>query len=277
MVTRRLLVTCLMLAACDGPVSHFLFHTPVETRVRDCLHGSIPWPQDLPGNSGTTSFAVLTDPHFGDPDSVPLGWLRSQLARLNMDFFVVLGDITDNGLPAQYEQARLALDSLGLPYFCTTGNHDLYESDGWQNFKQTFGPSCYSVLIAGRLRLIFLDTADGTLGPTQFDWLETTLETDTAHFRIVLTHFPLYDGTTPTVFRLASPTERYKLQHLLNRHRVNALVAGHIHGWRYTRINSVDHFIAGSMAPGHLDYGTRGFLVFNLFGDSLHWSRVEYP
>jgi len=274
---RLLLVSCLALTACTTEYGRLFPNPPVETRVRECLSGTIPWPDPPRVDTNRFRFAILTDLHFGDPESVALGWFRYQLEQLDIDFVCVLGDITDHGLPAEYEQARRGLDSFGRPCYCAIGNHDLYQSNGWQSFKQTFGPACFSLLIANRLNLIFLDTAEGTLGPTQFEWLETTLETDTSTYRIVLTHFPLYDGFCPTPFRLASPTERYKLQSILARHRVAAFVSGHIHGWRHTTIEGVNHFVAGSMAPGRLDYGTRGFLLFEADRDSLHWARVAYP
>lgn len=267
----------LLFAACRQDVTQLVFHPAVDNRVSECLSGAVPWPGPVSADTGRLRFAVLTDPHFGDPDTIPLGWFRSQLGSTGASFVVVLGDITDNGFAAEYVCARQALNTLGLPCYCTIGNHDLYQADGWQNFKATFGPGCYSVAIADRLKLVFLDTADGTLGRIQSDWLAATLESDSSDCTIILTHYPLYDGVNPTPFRLASPTERYRLQWLLARYRVKAFVAGHIHGWRHTRIDNVDHFIAGALAPGGLDYGTRGFLLFELAHDGLRWSHVEYP
>ena len=50
-----------------------------------------------------------------------------------------------------------------------------------------------SVTIGNAVRLIFLDTASGDIGKVQFDWLEAELQ-DSTHIKIVLTHYPVYDG-----------------------------------------------------------------------------------
>jgi hypothetical protein len=76
------------------------------------------------------------------------------------------------------------------------------------------------------------------------------------------------------MYRLSSSTEQYKLLSLLARHDVHYYVAGHIHGWRYFRIDSLNHFVA-SLAPGVMDYGRPGFLVFTWAHDSLSWEHVE--
>jgi hypothetical protein len=78
------------------------------------------------------------------------------------------------------------------------------------------------------------------------------------------------------MWRLASSQERYRLQYYLAQFSVLAYVAGHIHGWRHTTIDGVEHFIT-ALAPGAPDYGTPGVLVFTFANDSLSWERVEVP
>ena len=136
------------------------------------------------------------------------------------------------------------------------------------------GPSCFPVVIADRIKLIFLDTADGTIGPTQFDWFETELQ-DSACIKLVLTHFPVFDGEKPIMWRMASAAERAKLQSLLEKYAVYAWCAGHIHGLRHTQVGAVHHLTCGAMAPGVLDYGNPGYLLFTFAHDSLSWKFVE--
>jgi predicted phosphodiesterase len=269
-----LLGSVLLFCSCKWDLSQAFLRPPVERRVQECLSGSIAVPQPVAVNPDSFRFAVLTDLHFGDADTADLSWFRSEAMKLGVGFICVLGDITHDGLAAEYAQGRARLDALDIPYYATIGNHDLYQNDGWEQFKTKFGPSCYSVVVADRLRLVFLDTADGLLGPAQFEWLAAQLQDD-RYIKVVGTHYPCYDGITPIMWRLASATERYKLQHLLEQYGVRAYAAGHIHGWRHARIGGVDHFIAGSMAPGKLDYGTRGFLLFTYAHDSLSWSQVK--
>lgn len=280
MTSRRtplfLLGTALLLLACQWDLTQTILHPAVEQRAKQSLSGEIPWPGPAAANPDSFRFAVLTDPHFGDPETIDVPAIRAEFQRLGINFLLVVGDLTDNAFAAEFELARASLDSFGLPYYSTIGNHDLYQADGWDLFKDNFGPSCYTVTIGGRLKLILLDTAEGAIGPTQFDWLETELADTTVH-KLVATHYASYDGTLPGVYRLSSATERYKLQHLLSEGNAYALVSGHIHGWRHTEIDGVNHFIAGSMAPGKLDYGGRGFLYFTFAHDSLTWTWTPFP
>ncbi|MEO0080565.1 MAG: metallophosphoesterase [candidate division WOR-3 bacterium] len=261
--------------ACQWDQTQAVCRKDVDVRVRESLADSAHWPGPVLVNPDSFRFAVLTDLHFGCPESARLGWFKSEAVRLGVDFFLVLGDITENGRAEEYDAARHRLDSLAIPYYATIGNHDLYQRDGWSSFLSHFGPSCYSVVIGERLRLIFLDTGDGRLGQTQFEWLEDELQNAEA-VKVVATHFPICEGAVPLPGRLASTAERYKLISLLERSGVRAYIAGHTHGFRRTRIENLDHFIAGSMAPKKLDYGRPGFLYFTVLADSLCWDWVEY-
>jgi hypothetical protein len=162
-----------------------------------------------------------------------------------------------------------------VPYYLTSGNHDLYQADAWEDWKAVFGPSAYSITVAGRVKFIFMDTADGSIGQSQFDWLEEELG-GAERYKIVGTHFPCYDGLNPGIYRLASSTERLKLQSLLRRGRVYAYIAGHIHAWRETEIDGVPHYIC-ALSPGGMDYGRPGYMLFTCSHGDLSWERVEIP
>jgi len=273
---RLVIAAALLLLACKWNLTQAVLHPTVEQRVNECLSGTIPWPGPVQVNPDSFRFAVLTDPHFGKSDTLDVTGIRAEFNRLGVDFFLVLGDLVHDGLADEYSLAVAMLDSIGLPYYSTIGNHDLYQADGWQQFKERFGPSCYVVTVGDQLKLIFLDTAEGAIGPTQFDWLDDELA-DTTVTKLVATHYPLYDGSMPGPYRLSSTAERNKLQHLLTNHHVPAIVSGHVHAWRHTAVDGVDHFIAGSMSPGALDYGDRGMLVFTFARDSLAWTHVPFP
>jgi 3',5'-cyclic AMP phosphodiesterase CpdA len=194
----------------------------------------------------------------------------------------VLGDLTNDALATERGELLAQLDSTGLPYYCTIGNHDLYHADGWEWFKNTFGPSCYAITVAGKVKLIFLDTAEGALGQEQFDWLERELA-DSSYGdiprrgvpTIVATHYPIYDGTKPIMWRISGSEERYKLLSLLAQYHVRYYVAGHIHGWRYFQIDRLNHFVA-SLPTGTMDYGKPSYLIFTWAHDSLSWEHVEF-
>jgi Icc protein len=274
------LTTALFFCTCDLGDLDFtqaFRHPSTERRVQESLELPVPEPPAVDPDS--FSFALFGDIHVNLNAGLRhrLGWLREEVADRGIGFVVVLGDLADQGLEAEFSAVRVALDSLGVPVYATVGNHDLYQADGWESFKDYFGPATYAVTVADRLKLILLDTAGGELGATQFDWLEYELADTTASAKLIGTHYALFDGATPIIWRLPSGAERYKLLSLMRDHGVPAYVSGHLHGFRHTTIGGTEHFIVGAMGTGELDYGEPGYLLMSWVRGTLSWQYVTAP
>jgi 3',5'-cyclic AMP phosphodiesterase CpdA len=265
----------LLLSCTKWDVGQFLFHPSIARRMQDNLSGELTVPAAPEVNPDSFRFALFGDPQIGEDLLSQLGHFRHEVTTRGIEFFGVLGDLTNDALPVEQQALKAALDSTAVPYYCTLGNHDLYQADGWDWFKQNFGPSCYALEIGGKVRILFLDTAEGALGLEQFDWLERELADSAGLQTIVATHYPVYDGIRPIMYRLSSSAEQYKLLSLLARYHVRYFVAGHIHGWRYFRIDELNHLVC-SLPPGVMDYGKPGCLVFTWAHDSLSWEHVEF-
>lgn len=261
--------------SCKWDVGQFVFRPSIADRMADNRSGELAVPTAPEVNPDSFRFALFGDPQIEEDLDSRLDWFRQEVAGRRIDFFGVLGDLTADALPAERDAVLAGLAAPGVPYYCTPGNHELYQADGWEWYKTTFGPSCYAIRVAGRVKLIFLDTADGLLGQAQFEWLESELAADSGMVTIVATHYPIYDGALPIMWRLAGPAERYKLLSLLERYRVHSYVAGHIHGWRYSRLGNLNHFIC-ALPPGGMDYGEPGYLLFTWAHDSLAWEQVGF-
>jgi len=269
------LAVFLLPAACKWNVGQFIAHPSIAERMTDNQSGELSAPAAPEVNPDSFRFALFGDPQIEEDLASRLGWFKQEVADRKIDFFGVLGDLTNDALPAERDAVLAGLAAPGIPYYCTLGNHELYQADGWGWFKQNYGPSCYSLVVADRIRLLFLDTADGLLGQEQFDWLERELAADAGHVTIVATHYPIYDGVQPIMWRLAGPAERYKLLSLLERYQVHSYVSGHIHGWRHSRLGALNHFIC-ALPPGGMDYGEPGYLLFTWAHGSLSWEHVEF-
>lgn len=278
MSSRRVLVmsVSLLLCGCDWDLSQVLFHPTVEHRVSESLSGNLGTPGPAEVDPDSFRFAVFGDPQVHSDSVHMLERFARDVGLNRIDFFCVLGDLTHDATREQVGFISQALDAVGIPYYVTAGNHDLYQAEGWDRFKQAFGPATYSVVFADKVKLVFIDTASELIGPTQFDWLETELGQAGQYVTLVGTHFPVYDGTFPTLYRTGSTAERYKLQHLLQSSGAYALVSGHIHGFRHTLAGKLHHFICGTMAPDELDYGSKGYLLFTFAHDSLSWEFAEF-
>ena len=270
-----------VLVSCGKNFSQILFHPSVEQRVFESLQGGLAVPAAIaPTDPNRFSFAVFGDIQIQSENRHTLARFKQDVATNGISFFVVLGDITENGSVDEFTKAKADLDSVGIPYYTTIGNHDLFQSPdagGWGTWKTTFGAATYSVTIANAIRFILLDTSSGEVGDTQMRWFEAALQAPTsARYTIVGSHYGVHDGITPTIWRLESLEERYKVTSLLNRYGVYAYTGGHVHGFRSGQLGSTLHFSVGSMFPYELDYGTRGYLLFTYDSGNLTWRRVDW-
>jgi hypothetical protein len=273
-----LALLALLFGACEMDPVQWVCHPAVEERVAENLSGTLPVPQPVAVDPDSFVFGVFGDPQLHADLANRLAEFGVYARAYGLDFFCALGDLAHDASEAEVAAAKAAFDSVGVPYYVTIGNHDLYQREGWQRYKSTWGRSTYSVTIGGRLKLIFLDTADGMLGETQFEWLEEQLADTLPRHKIVGTHFPIYSGERPLWGRLARAAERYRLLSLLHEHGVEAWCSGHIHAWRYDRIEDLDHFVVGTMPASieYFDYGVPGYLQFSLVRDTLRWQRIEF-
>lgn len=259
-------------ASCGKDLSQIVAAPSVATRVADSLSGSVSVPTAMtPVSSTDFKFAVFGDVQVRAENVTRLAAFKTAALARGVEFFVVLGDLTEDATNAELTQIKAGLDGVGLPYYTTIGNHDLFQggsAGGWPKWKTTFGAATYSVTIAGAVRLIFLDTASGDVGARQFQWLDGLLATSVP-YTFVGSHYPIYDGFTPLMWRLSSVEERYKLTSLLSQRSVYALIAGHVHGYRQTTVGGVQHFTVGSMYPYELDFGSAGFVMFHYLNGAM--------
>lgn len=85
-------------------------------------------------------FAILTDTHIGrdGADAKLRKAIRSINADPDIDFILVLGDISDHGTVEELTYAREILSELDKPYYFTTGNHDARWPERREAFREVF-------------------------------------------------------------------------------------------------------------------------------------------
>lgn len=270
----------LLFLSCSKNLTEVFFHPSVDERANESLSGTLPVPTPIPlGDPNQFNFAVFADVHqLQQQNNTLLPRFEQDIASNQISFFVVLGDLTEDGLVNEFKTVKTTLDSVGIPYYTTVGNHDLFQDPsqaGWGTYKSTFGPATYSVTLANAVRFIFLDTASGDIGQVQFQWLKNQLTTQVP-FTFVGSHYPIYDGISPIMWRLSSVDERYELMSLLEQNNVYAYLAGHIHGYRETHLNQIHHFTVGSMYPYGLDYGVHGYLLFSFDHGQMSYQHITF-
>ena len=180
----------------------------------------------------TDDYSVLSgaDSHVGS--TVNLDSFLNIAKTTHASAVVMAGDLTtgkreDYGVLEQHIHEH---DSLAL--FLIAGNHDLHFG-GWEDFFTRFGSSSYLFTIKTPTAtdlLICLDTAEGTLGDQQLEWLSNILETLRQNYRhcFVFTHNNFF-RTRQTESTIPLVEEMHVLLELFTRYHVDMVISGHDH------------------------------------------------
>jgi UDP-2,3-diacylglucosamine pyrophosphatase LpxH len=205
---------------------------------------------------GSYIFYVAADPHINTTHrnlTVFNGAFRNDAGAA---FGVILGDCIDvrDNLPKYME--ALAHDPTRHAYdhelFHLLGNHDVF-FNGWDDFKEIVGPSVYWFEVeAGTDRDLYitLDTATGTLGRKQSEWLRTFLAENRQSYRhcIIMTHTNFfYTDNSQTGSGNLPIEECFSLIDLLGRHDVSLVLQGHDHYREDLSYNGVRYVVLGTI------------------------------
>ena len=177
-------------------------------------------------------FALVTDTHVGLPPSGPaerLSLVYGAIARLAPDFVLHCGDITDTGLPGEYDRYRAAVPAaLRGRIRHVPGNHDVrWDPTAKGLYRAHFGAAPYS-FDAGGVHVTAFDPTQpllepGHCGTAALDWLARDLAGLPAGTPALLfQHFPVGAGHDFV-------DDQGALLELMARYDVRGLIAGHVH------------------------------------------------
>lgn len=196
-------------------------------------------------DSENYSFGIVGDLHVGESNTSRLRNIL-QLARANNDeFMVLLGDLADKGDLNDFEAIDQALtdEGYGQKTLVVIGNHDIFNS-GWEYYRNLYGATHYSFSV-GNAQFFGLDTADGTVGEEQSQWLEDELKRSTQKNKFIITHYlPIIPGQT-TYLKLANEVEATNLMAMATQNGVRAWLGGHYHSYAVDTIEGVQYVVAG--------------------------------
>ena len=195
-----------------------------------------------------------------------LGGLIDDLRTCQPDHIAVTGDLTQLGLPAEFQKAKEFLSDLGAPSEVTVipGNHDAYVAAAlekglchWVEYiasdqqKSTGslpvsgGALFPNLRIRGSVALIGVSTARpcsiflavGRLGKEQRQRLKKILiETGRKGlFRVILIHHPPVNGVVSWRKRL---TDAEAFRAIVQQHGAELILHGHAHRLSQTRLNT---------------------------------------
>ncbi len=177
------------------------------------------------------------------------------VARLAPDAVIITGDLTDCGLPEEYELLGEMLQRLlPMPVYTIPGNHDRREVmlEHLPGTRQTDGFIQYAIE-DWPVRLVMLDTVvpgagHGTLSDGRLDWLDRILaERPDASTMIAMHHPPFVTGIAH--MDEINLRDAAAFTDVVARHRqVERIVCGHVHRPVVTRVAHAIASIAPSVA-----------------------------
>ncbi|MBN1649577.1 MAG: metallophosphoesterase family protein [Spirochaetales bacterium] len=203
----------------------------------------------LPATDGHLQFTVFGDMQpKTDISNMGNDIISAALARLDTDFFVQLGDITElGGVLKCWHNAlsRISRFADDTPIAPAIGNHDYYLDPSGHNFRNFFprnypdkNAACYSLNI-GKVHMLFLDNFDKSvkkgMTDSQMKWADKDLADSSCYsdwIFIFMHHTMLTTGTSSTNEKL-----RKWLVPLADKYGVDAVFFGHDHHyehWYYT-------------------------------------------
>lgn len=202
----------------------------------------------LASSSFAYSFAVFGDNQGNYPVlNALIGKLKQEKG---LDFLVSVGDIVPYGEEAHYIKYKKLIGSVGLPLHQAIGNHDAV-GGGWKRFEKHFGPRYYTFEHEGDRFIVIDNSLPGSFDKEQFAWLKQQLAKPARH-KFVVMHKPVFD-----------PSELYKshvmssravteaLVKLFAKHKVDYVLAGHIHGYARSERGRVTYLVSAG-AGGQL-------------------------
>ena len=208
--------------------------------------------------------------------------------RPRPDVVLITGDLTDRGLVEEYQQLKIMLGRLDIPFFMILGNHDRRE-----NFRRVFS-DCRGVAEDAQfvhfviddypVRLIGLDTlvpgkGEGALCARRLAFLERALARERDKPTVIFLHHPPFDCGIAHMDRIRLLEGAERLAEIVRPYRnIERILCGHHHRAIETRfagtICSISPGVAHQVTFDITEDGPAS-LVFEPPAYQLHRFRPE--
>jgi 3',5'-cyclic AMP phosphodiesterase CpdA len=190
-------------------------------------------------------------------------------------FVISMGDLTQWGKPYEYDLYEEQLATLGIPYYATIGNHELYGDPA--EWLRRFGRFNVHFDFRG-VAFSLVDSGSATIDPlvhTELDgWLDDAID----RIHVFATHYP---PIAPTDLRgeasFASQREAAGLLERLAAARVDLTLYGHVHTHSAFENAGIPARISGGggALPVAFDGISRHFLVVDVDAAADRVTDVE--
>lgn len=225
------------------------------------------------------SFVQLTDIHIAPGNDNALDDLRNSVREINLNdsiaFVIVSGDVTDAGEIGSMLRAKRVLDSIRVPVYVTSGNHETkWSESGCTDFSRVFGSDRFlfeynQCLFFGFSTGPILKMADGHVAPQDIRWMKSLLSQYAAgKYVFPVTHYPLQNGDVDNW---------YEVTDILRNYNVQAVLGGHYHRNLVFGCDGIADVLVRSNLRGKDEKG--GYTIISVREDSIRWQekRIDGP
>lgn len=169
----------------------------------------------------------------------------------DLDFVIIVGDITNQGLLREYEWSYDIIKKLRVPFIVLLGNHDCL-NNGKEIYANMFGPKNFSFSFRG-VDFICFENNNWESTTPDYNWMEDSGKYSLANYKIHLSHVPNHN----TAYGRFTQDQVDHFNIIIGKY-YDLAIHGHAHfSSKYTIINNVARYTIGS--PGYNHYGFLNF------------------
>jgi len=185
------------------------------------------------------TFILVADSHT-DNFNLERALTQAKQSHPEAEFIIGLGDYSQVGTVDELRGAKEIFDKMGLRYFLTAGDHDLWHSRDQDlpailNFNEVFGPE-YQSFTSKTVKIIIIHNSDNYLGidNEQMDWISRQIAVgkEQNYHILVFLHEPLYHPSSDHFMGRLEPKlkdQAKSLIQLFSRYGVKKVFAGDAH------------------------------------------------
>lgn len=222
-----------------------------------------------PAGDNRFSFIAFGDSGAGSPAQSALA---SLMEKLDFSFAIIAGDVIyERGEEREFDPHYfIPYQNLinHLPFFPVAGNHDVWSDQGatfLSNFYHPGGKLHYD-FHWGDTHFINFDSTNAEK-PQQMAWLERTLASSGALWKIVYFHHPVYSSGEYGGYR----TLQDRFVPLFEKHQVDLVITGHDHDYERTcpisgkqcAAGGITYLVTGAGGAGTAPVGRSDFTAFS--------------
>ncbi len=204
----------------------------------------------------------------------------------NVDFAVIMGDLTSLGEKGNLIEAKKRLDQSGLSYYVIPGNHDIWLGRKLKKdfFREVFGPS-YQSFKKENYKFILVNNADGENGldgtyndnqKEQEKWLKQEVQECLSVDCFVFMHIPINHPNSLHIMGEENPLVASQAAELINlfvKYKVKQIYVGHLHYSSSYELQDLKTTVVGAITSKR-NFQSPKFLIIELQKDLINREEI---